>query len=147
MIATSLWCIVSNEALSNPAQSDTIKQLVDLTCDVGVCHDGINTLFTSVPSYQAGHVVIIEESEDDLNLINQLGGFMKSNSADKILIAESSVFIRLFAHPMFKLWCGNYEDKSVLISDYQSAFNVELDENETLENLKSIARSSVYNAV
>ncbi|WP_150137933.1 hypothetical protein [Candidatus Enterovibrio escicola] len=141
------WCIVSNEALSNPAQNDTIQQLVDLTCDVGVCHDGINTLFTSAPSYQDEHVVIIEESEDDLDLIKQLGSFMKSNSADKILIAESSVFIRLFAHPMFKLWCGNYEDKSALISDYKSAFNVELGENETLENLKSIARSTVYGAV
>lgn len=143
----SEWCIVSNKALSAEFSNDTIQTLKDGGCDVGVCHDGINTLFTSVPNYQVEHVVIIEESEDDLELIKQLGSFMKLNSVDNILIAESSVFIRLFAHPMFKLWCGNYEDKTELISDYQSAFKAELDENETLENLKSIARNTVYNVV
>lgn len=143
------WCIVSNEALINPAKNETIQQLVNGDMDIGVCHDGRNWLFTSTPIViEDDHVIYVNHvGKTDIQLVREVGSFLKADSLDTVLFADSSVFSMLYDHTIFKMWCGRYVDKASLIADYFLIFGDDLDESDTLENLIAIARSSVYDSI
>ena len=149
------WCIASNEALLNPEQNDTIQQLIDLTCDIGVSHDGVNRVFTSTPNYlpeDIGKTVLLIELDENitgedrlLGLVLQVGSFMKAAYTDKILVGDSSLFIELYGTPHFKLWCGNYDDKKELEADYIKVFGRDdIDARQSLETLRGVAREAIY---
>ena len=145
----SKWCIVSNEALDAETTNELIQTLKDGGCDVGVCHDGANRVFTSVPAITPEleqYVVNVQLSEDinELELIAQIGAFLKANYTDKILVADSSIFSMLFKHPIHRLWCGSYEDKDSMDADYQAVFNgAKLNKRKSLENLKREVRDVI----
>lgn len=150
MIVTNLWCIVNNEALSAETTNELIQVLKDGGCDVGVCHDGTNRVFTSVPTISPEleqFTVRVELTEDatEQALIMQVGAFLKAAYLDKVLVADSSVFTALFNHPVHKLWCGSYEDKDSLESDYIKVFTTDkLDKRKSLDNLKIQVREDIF---
>ncbi|WGH49918.1 hypothetical protein [Pseudoalteromonas phage vB_PtuP_Slicky01] len=145
----SKWCIVSNKTLKNPL-NPTALLLSEGLCDIGVSHDNINRVFTSVPSdYLEEDVVIVNRTEEttDMELIGAIGGFLKSESP-KVLIADRSIFSMLFNHPIHKLWCGNYESKQELQADYKLVFGVDdLDGRKSLDTLKLEAHEAVFNTL
>ncbi|OUL59253.1 hypothetical protein [Pseudoalteromonas ulvae] len=147
------WCIVSNEALSAEASNELIQVLKDGGCDIGVCHDGANRVFTSVPAITPELeplVVSVELTEDSTEqaLIMQVGAFLKANHTDKILVADSSVFTTLFNHPIHRLWCGNYETSAQLIADYTEIFGAnQFSQTDNLESLKQLARAAVFSFI
>jgi len=149
----SQWCIVSNEALDAELVNEVIQALKDGGFDVGVCHDGANRVFTSVPKITPEleqYVVRVDANEGvtEQQLIMLVGTFLKANHTDKILIADSSVFTTLFNHPIHRLWCGSHEDKKTLQDDYKAAFGVDdLDGRKSLKDLKHEAKEAVYSII
>ncbi len=142
----SKWCIVSIKTLNNPLSPITLA-LSENQCDIGVSHDGVNRVFTSVPQdYQDSDVMVVEQTEEttDMELIGAIGGFLKSDSS-KVLLADRSIFSLLFQHPIHKLWCGQYEDKIELQKDYKAVFGVDdLDGRKSLDTLRHEAREAVF---
>lgn len=149
----SKWCIVSNEALTSSTPNDLTLPLISGTCDIGVSHDGKNRVFTSVPEVPEGledKVVYVEANEEtnEIDLVMEIGKFMKEAHTDKVLMASRHVFSLLFQSPIHKLWCGNYEDKKQLQADYKLVFGVDdLDGRKSLETLKVEAREAIYNLI
>ena len=139
------WCIVSNEALSAETTNELIQTLKDGGCDVGVCHDDANRVFTSTPAITPEleqYAVRAEFNEDtpEQALIVQVGAFLKAKHLDKILVADRAVFAALFDHPVHRLWCGNYEDKHALTADFKAAFGVTPDSDKNLDLLTQEGR-------
>jgi hypothetical protein len=119
-------------------------------------HDGYNILFAqTIEELTNGEMsedspLVIEETFVDDN------GVLLDDEAIALSLAKLlfepdrpviygnlGVFVALYNHPAWRLWCGKYEDKDDLEADHESFFGVGVDRRKSLESLKEQARAEL----
>lgn len=123
-------------------------------------HDGYNILFAqTIEDLTNGEMsedspLVIEKTFVDDNGV-PLDGETIALSLAKLLFdpdrpviyGSLSVFIALYNHPAWRLWCGKYEDKDELESDHELFFGVGVDRRKSLESLKEQVREEIRAAI
>jgi hypothetical protein len=101
-----------------------------------VCHDSTNLVFVATdPDFPT-----LDLSGETDNLLPMAASALVNNQPITLTPEQAQA---LFATPHHRLWCGRYEDKVELETDYQTVFGIGVDRRKSLEVLNALARNSI----
>jgi len=105
----------------------------------GVSHDGVNRIFP-ICLPDAVNPVLFEEVEGVDSML-AFGSLLFAD--DRAIHGEQSILGTLHTHPMWRVWCGQYETVAELEVDYNVVFSEPLDTNLTLSELLANVRIQI----
>ena len=109
-------------------------------------HDKKNRLFNGIDSLATDPFIVSnlkDEEGEELTgdaLVSALAPLLFADDRTRPLHIKKSVLSRLYRHPAYRLYCGNYETVEELNIDHLLIFGEDADDSKTLEELNAESR-------
>jgi hypothetical protein len=107
-------------------------------------HDNLNFVFVSTHPEAFDPVDLsVSEYETVDQLIALIANVLFAEDRSRAIHMTKSQAIELYAHVVWRLWCGRYEDKEKLESDHELFFGDGVDRRKSLDTLIAEAREEI----